>query len=342
VEPAQSGELLVDHHLVGLVVLRQPAGDDQRAAERLASAGLEVDACALIAETPGAGLVHPREEDVGAAMGHGDLRQGTQPVQRVGQLGWFLGKLERLRAGDAQALAVEDDERVGRTAVSDKSEVSRRWCAEHRRIPPAPVPPPCPPRGATRTSQSSGTARRTTIASRPRARHDRLTAKCTRHGCHHLLSWVAATTAIVRDRPASLVSASPVRADRLGTDLLPQALELWLRWAVAYDKALADRIRELLAADADLSVMKIFGGLAFLVGGNMAVAASGQGGIMVRVDPASSESLVATTRAHLAEMRGRPMQGWLRVDTDDVRTKRALATWVQLGATYARSLPPKR
>lgn len=111
---------------------------------------------------------------------------------------------------------------------------------------------------------------------------------------------------------------------------------------MAYDEALADRIRELLVADADLSEMKMFGGLGFLVGGNMAVAASGQGGIMVRVDPASSESLVATTRAHLAEMRGRPMQGWLRVDTDDVRTKRELATWVQLGATYARSLPPKR
>lgn len=111
---------------------------------------------------------------------------------------------------------------------------------------------------------------------------------------------------------------------------------------VAYDEALADRIRDLLAADSDLSEMKMFGGLAFLVRGNMVVAASGQGGIMVRVDPASSDSLVATTRAHLVEMRGRPMQGWLRVDTGDVRTKRQLAKWVQLGTTYARSLPPKR
>jgi TfoX/Sxy family transcriptional regulator of competence genes len=88
--------------------------------------------------------------------------------------------------------------------------------------------------------------------------------------------------------------------------------------------------------------MKMFGGLAFLVGGNMAVAASGQGGIMVRVDPASSDSLLATTRANLVEMRGRPMKGWLRVDTEDVRTRRELAEWVQLGAAYARSLPPKR
>lgn len=112
--------------------------------------------------------------------------------------------------------------------------------------------------------------------------------------------------------------------------------------AVAYDQALADRVHELLTQDPDLSEMKMFGGLAFLVGGNMAVAASGQGGIMVRVDPASSDSLVATTRAKLVEMGGRPMKGWLRVDTEDVRTKGQLAKWVQLGAAYARSLPPKR
>jgi hypothetical protein len=111
---------------------------------------------------------------------------------------------------------------------------------------------------------------------------------------------------------------------------------------VAYDEALADRIRELLPADADLSEMKMFGGLAFLVGGNLAVAASGQGGILVRVDPASSDHLVETTPAQVMDMRGRPMKGWLRVDTDDVRTKRQLAKWVQRGTTYAGSLPPKR
>jgi len=88
--------------------------------------------------------------------------------------------------------------------------------------------------------------------------------------------------------------------------------------------------------------MKMFGGLAFLVGGNMAVAASGQGGIMVRVDPADSESLVATTKAHLVEMRGRSMRGWLRLDAADIRTKRQLAKWVELGSSYARSLPPNR
>ncbi len=110
---------------------------------------------------------------------------------------------------------------------------------------------------------------------------------------------------------------------------------------MAYDEGLAARIRDLLAGEADVSEKKMFGGLAFLVGGNMAVAASGQGGLMVRVDPPKSDRLVATTKACLVEMRGRPMQGWLRVDTADVRTERQLARWVDLGASYARSLPPK-
>lgn len=111
---------------------------------------------------------------------------------------------------------------------------------------------------------------------------------------------------------------------------------------VAYDEELANRIRGLLDGEADLTEKKMFGGLAFLIGGNMAVAASGQGGVLVRVDPAQSESHVATTSARLMEMRGRRMKGWLRVDQDDVRTKRQLAKWVGLGATYARSLPAKR
>jgi TfoX/Sxy family transcriptional regulator of competence genes len=111
---------------------------------------------------------------------------------------------------------------------------------------------------------------------------------------------------------------------------------------VAYDEDLADRIRELLSGEADLSEKKMFGGLAFLIGGNMSVAASGQGGVLVRVDPARSDALISTTNAELMEMGGRRMQGWLRVPEDDVRTKRELATWVKLGATYARSLPAKR
>jgi hypothetical protein len=111
---------------------------------------------------------------------------------------------------------------------------------------------------------------------------------------------------------------------------------------VPYDEELADRIRELLGGEADLTEQKMFGGLAFLIGGNMAVAASGQGGVLVRVEPAQSDSLVAKTNARLMEMRGQRMQGWLRVDPGDVRTKRQLAKWVRLGATYARSLPAKR
>ena len=110
---------------------------------------------------------------------------------------------------------------------------------------------------------------------------------------------------------------------------------------MAYDEELAGRIRELLSGEVELTEKKMFGGLAFLIGGNMAVAASGQGGVLVRVDPARSESLVATTNARLMEMRGRQMAGWLRVDPDDVRTKRQLAKWVGLGSTYARSLPGK-
>jgi TfoX/Sxy family transcriptional regulator of competence genes len=111
---------------------------------------------------------------------------------------------------------------------------------------------------------------------------------------------------------------------------------------MAYDEELADRIRELVGSESDLTEKKMFGGLAFLIGGNMAVAASGQGGVLVRVDPAQSDTLVATTNARLMEMRGRQMQGWLRVGADDLRSERELAEWVELGTTYARSLPAKR
>ncbi len=111
---------------------------------------------------------------------------------------------------------------------------------------------------------------------------------------------------------------------------------------MAYDEQLADRIRELVVGESALTEKKMFGGLAFLIGGNMAVAASGQGGLLVRVDPAESDALVASTDARLMEMRGRSMQGWLRVDLEDLRTKRELAKWVELGTTYARSLPAKR
>ena len=110
---------------------------------------------------------------------------------------------------------------------------------------------------------------------------------------------------------------------------------------MAYDEELADRIRELVGGEAALTEKKMFGGLAFLIGGNMAIAASGQGGILVRADPDESDKLVSTTDAELMEMRGRQMQGWLRVASEHVRTKQQLGKWVRIGVTYARSLPPK-
>jgi TfoX/Sxy family transcriptional regulator of competence genes len=111
---------------------------------------------------------------------------------------------------------------------------------------------------------------------------------------------------------------------------------------VAIDEELSDRIRELLGPQRDITERMMFGGLAFLIGGNMAIAASGQGGVLVRVDPEQSDNLVATTTATKAVMRGRPMAGWLRVASEDLRTKRQLAKWVKLGSNYAGSLPKKR
>jgi hypothetical protein len=110
---------------------------------------------------------------------------------------------------------------------------------------------------------------------------------------------------------------------------------------MSYDADLARRIRELIGAAADLTEKKMFGGLAFLIGGNMAVAASGQGGLLVRVDPETSDELVSTTNARPMEMRGREMKGWLRVGPEDVRDDAALSKWVELGTGYARSLPAK-
>jgi TfoX/Sxy family transcriptional regulator of competence genes len=109
---------------------------------------------------------------------------------------------------------------------------------------------------------------------------------------------------------------------------------------MAYDEALAQRIRDLARGTPKLTEKKMFGGLALLVGGNMAIAASGQGGILVRVDPEESSALVAKTPAEVMVMR-RPMEGWLRVAAEDVRTKQSLATWVRRGTHYAASLPAK-
>jgi TfoX N-terminal domain len=110
---------------------------------------------------------------------------------------------------------------------------------------------------------------------------------------------------------------------------------------MAYDDELASRIRELLLDEPGVTETKMFGGLAFLVGGHLAIAASREGGVLVRVDPATSDALVARTGARHAIMKGRPMDGWLRVDLDNIRTKRQLASWVTRGVGYARSMSPK-
>ena len=110
---------------------------------------------------------------------------------------------------------------------------------------------------------------------------------------------------------------------------------------MAYDEELADRIRAVVQDEPALSEKKMFGGLAFLVGGNMAVAASGQGGLMLRIDPATSDELVDDVHVRRMEMRGRAMDGWLRVDDAAVTTDEELGRWVAHGVGYARSLPPK-
>ena len=111
---------------------------------------------------------------------------------------------------------------------------------------------------------------------------------------------------------------------------------------MAYDEDLADRIGELVAAERAVDQKKMFGGLAFLLHGNLVIAASGQGGILVRVDPAESDTLIKAPGASIAVMRGRAMSGWLRVTPQHLRTKRQLEKWVKLGLAYARSLPAKR
>jgi TfoX/Sxy family transcriptional regulator of competence genes len=110
---------------------------------------------------------------------------------------------------------------------------------------------------------------------------------------------------------------------------------------MAYDEALAERIRELVGREPGIEEKKMFGGLAFLVQGNMSVAASGRGGLLVRVDP-DDDTLVKKAGVETMVMRGRAMAGWLWVDADAVRTKQQLASWVNRSVSFARSLPAKR
>jgi TfoX/Sxy family transcriptional regulator of competence genes len=110
---------------------------------------------------------------------------------------------------------------------------------------------------------------------------------------------------------------------------------------MAYDEDLANRIRELVSLEPGLTEKQMFGGLAFLIDGNMSVSASGQGGLLLRVDPAETDALLGKSHARPFEMRGRVMQGWLRVDAEGLQTKRELQRWVARGVAYARSLPSK-
>jgi hypothetical protein len=109
---------------------------------------------------------------------------------------------------------------------------------------------------------------------------------------------------------------------------------------VAFDEALADRLREILYGEEGLTELRMFGGLAFLANGNMAVSASGRGGLMLRVDPADPRDFFTRSGVQPFVMRGRAMEGWLRVGVEGIRTRRQLEDWTSIGVAYARSLTP--
>jgi TfoX/Sxy family transcriptional regulator of competence genes len=110
---------------------------------------------------------------------------------------------------------------------------------------------------------------------------------------------------------------------------------------MAYDEGLADRVREAVAGEPGVTEKRMFGGLAFLVHGNMAVSASSQGGLLLRIDPADAESHTERPGVRRFEMRGREMDGWLRIDSDAIAGDEDLQRWVDTGLAYARSLPAK-
>lgn len=139
-------------------------------------------------------------------------------------------------------------------------------------------------------------------------------------------------------RPASAaIVAPPMWPDRFGGHAVSGAFHTV---GVAVDEDLADRVRVLVSREPGLHEKRMFGGLAFLIGGNMAVSASGQGGLLLRVDPAQTDTLIAEPHAVRAVMRGREMDGWLRIDTDRL-SEPEFQLWVSRGVAYARSLPPK-
>jgi TfoX/Sxy family transcriptional regulator of competence genes len=110
---------------------------------------------------------------------------------------------------------------------------------------------------------------------------------------------------------------------------------------MAYDEDLANRVREQLAGEDGVTEKAMFGGLAFLLHGNMAVSVSGQGGLMLRVGPEGNEKALSRPHTRQVEMRGRSMEGWIRVAPEGVKTKRELGAWVKRGIEFARTLPRK-
>jgi len=110
---------------------------------------------------------------------------------------------------------------------------------------------------------------------------------------------------------------------------------------MAYDEDLANRLRELLADEDSISEKKMFGGLAFLLRGQMTVSASGKGGLLARIDPADTDAALQRPHATRMVMGGRSMDGWIRVAPEGVRTKRQLEPWVKRSLAYVRTLPPK-
>src|SRR5579862_7210887 len=111
---------------------------------------------------------------------------------------------------------------------------------------------------------------------------------------------------------------------------------------MAYDEELAHRLRELLAGEDGISEKKMFGGLAFLVHGNMSVSASRNGGLLVRLNPAETDAALARPHVALMQMGGRTMEGWITVAPDGLATKRELAAWVKRSLTFVRTLGPKQ
>ncbi len=112
--------------------------------------------------------------------------------------------------------------------------------------------------------------------------------------------------------------------------------------SMAYDEELADRVRAIVETERGLTEKRMFGGLAFLIDGNMAVSASSRGGLLLRVDPARTEELIQSPAADRFQMRGREMDGWLGIDRSGLQTDSELERWVSIGIAFARTLPPKK